>query len=99
MSTIPPNWLASILGAPESQRSAGAAKNKDAADQAERSGTARFTENLHEAIENADRDGQVYADAQGLGSQGRETPESEEEAAHEPDADESAPGQSIDVQA
>jgi hypothetical protein len=102
MSTIPPNWLGSVLGTPAAQQQATAAKNKEAVDQAARSGAAKFTDSLHNVIENSDRDAQAYADSEGLGSQGRpfaeESEPGEQQAPDERDGTD-ATGGAIDVQA
>lgn len=99
MSTIPPNWMASVLGGLDTQKQAAAAKNKEAADQAEHTGTAKFAERLQAVIENSDRDGEVYADAEGLGSQGRAPSDApEEQDSAECDASDSAEG-GLDIQA
>lgn len=101
MSTIPPNWMASVLGAHEAQKQSEQKKTREASDQAERAGTEKFAESLKNVIEEADRDSEVYEDAEGLGSQGRSfSEEAEEDAEHpedEPETDESAGG--LDVQA
>lgn len=79
MATIPPNWMSSIFGAQGAQHQGSAKKAKDAADQSQASERGSFSERLQNVIENSDRDGQVYEDAEGLGSQGRSFEESEEE--------------------
>lgn len=68
MSTIPPNWLGSIIQTQGSQARAAEAKQKENAAAAERAGEAGFAEKLQDVIENTDRDSQVYADAEGTGS-------------------------------
>lgn len=100
MSTIPPNWMGSIIGTHDTQRNASEAKSRDAASQAERN---QFANRLQNAIEETERDNEVYADAEGLGSQGRpsedESDESTEQLASEQqDEDESSAG-GLDVQA
>ena len=71
MSAIPPNWLSSIIGAHGAQDRSAIKKNKEAADQAEHADNVNFKDNLQNVIDNSDRDGEVYEDAEGLGSQGR----------------------------
>jgi hypothetical protein len=70
MSTIPPNWLGSIIQAHGAQDRA----NKSKTDEAQASSdTTRDTraEGSQNTIENSDSDSSVYADAEGAGSQGR----------------------------
>jgi hypothetical protein len=83
MSTIPPNWLGSIIQTHGAQERAGQAKDAENADQAKRTGSGAFSEKLQDIIENTDRDVEVYADAEGAGSQGRPFNETEEEAQKE----------------
>lgn len=71
MSTIPPNWLGSIIQTQGSQSKAAVDKQREADAQAERAGTQPFAESLQNVIEESDRDSQVYSDAEGTGSQGR----------------------------
>ena len=102
MSAIPPNWMGSVIGAHGAQKSAADQKKTEAADQAERSGSAKFSENLQNVIENSDADGEVYAESEGLGSEGRPFSEDSEQSQEqqppeEPDSD-SSPG-GLDVQA
>jgi hypothetical protein len=70
MSAIPPNWLGSVAQTTGAQARAGADHAREAREQANRI-TGEFTDTLSEAIEAADRDSQVYSDAEGSGSQGR----------------------------
>jgi len=88
MSTIPPNWLGSIIQTHGAQDRAAEAKNKERAADAERAGKEGFAERLQDIIENSDRDSQVYADAEGAGSQGRPFSEEEEKQEHESAEDE-----------
>ncbi len=97
MSVIPPTWLGSILGTPAAQQHAGAAKSKDAVEEASQTSAAKFSDSLRNVIENSDKDSQAYADSEGLGSQGRQTPDQPEPSSEPPDAPESAGG--IDLQA
>jgi hypothetical protein len=103
VSTIPPNWLGSILGTPAAQQHAGAAKSKEAVEQVSRSNAAKFSDSLHNVIENSDKDSQAYADSEGLGSQGRQSAD-ETAANEEPKSDDGEGpakegGGGIDVQA
>lgn len=88
MSAIPPNWLGSIIQAHGAQNNAAKARHKETTDQTRRSEP--FQDQLQEVIENADRDSQVYSDAEGSGSQGRSSEEPETDAADE------SPGESDD---
>jgi len=99
MSTIPPNWMGSVLGAHEAQKQSEQRKTREASDQAERAGTEKFADSLKNVIEESDRDSEVYEDAEGLGSQGRPfSEEPEEEGSHdEGESEDSAGG--LDVQA
>ena len=106
MSTIPPNWMASVLGSQGAQERAGATRKKEAADQAERTGSDKFADSLHNVIENSDRDSEVYADAEGLGGQGSpfsEEPEQSEEQEQEENEEEDEESQAsegeLDIQA
>lgn len=86
MSAIPPNWLGSILGTPGANGRAGADRAKSQADEARQTGADAFAERLQNVIDEGDRDGQVYSDAEGTGSQGRQS-ESTEEPPSEPATD------------
>lgn len=103
MSTIPPNWMASVIQSQGAQNRADEAKRKEAIEQSERAGKGDFTENLKNVIENSDRDSEVYADAEGSGGQG--SPGSaEEDDEQNADAEEQAgrddePQGGLDVQA
>lgn len=76
MSTIPPNWLGSIIQTQGAQERANQAKNAEDAKGTERGA---FSEKLQDIIENNDRDVEVYSDAEGAGSQGAPFSEPEEE--------------------
>ncbi len=91
MSTIPPNWLGSIIQTQGAHAREAADKSKEAGAAAEQT-DASFAERLGE-IEATDRDSQVYSDAEGTGSQGRpfEDQPPEEEAA-DAEAGEDEPG-------
>jgi hypothetical protein len=86
MSAIPPNWLGSILGTPAAQGRAGADRAKSQADEAQQTGGDAFADRLQNVIDEGDRDGQVYSDAEGTGSQGRESdsPETAADPATDP---------------
>jgi hypothetical protein len=100
MSTIPPNWMSSVIGAQDVQRNAATARNKDAADEASRSSNAPFAERLQNVIENSDRDSEVYADAEGTGSQGRPSSQESEEQPAETEHEEDTPtAGGLDIQA
>ena len=77
MSTIPPNWLGSIIQSQGAQERAGQAKSAEEAKGTERGA---FSDKLREVIENSDRDVEVYSDAEGTGSQGSPFSEAEEPA-------------------
>jgi hypothetical protein len=93
--------MASVIQSAGAQDSAAAAKRKERADESERTGRGDFAENLQNVIENTDRDSEVYADAEGTGSQGR--PHSGEEEEHldeeEQEQADEQPGGGLDVQA
>ena len=99
MSAIPPNWLSSIIGAHGAQDRSAIRKNKETADQAERTDNVNFKENLQNVIDNSDRDGEVYEDAEGLGSQGRSSEEAppDQPQDEQRETDQSSGG--LDVQA
>ena len=97
MSTIPPNWLGSIIQTQGAQERATQAKNVEKAQQ---NGHDAFAEKLQDVIENSDRDGAVYADAEGSGSQGSPFSEPEEEQAPEETTDEpEPPAGGLDIEA
>ena len=79
MSTIPPNWMGSVIQSHGAQDRAAEAKNRERTADAERAGKDGFSERLQDVIENTDRDTQVYSDAEGTGSQGRPFSEEEEQ--------------------
>jgi hypothetical protein len=81
MSTIPPNWLGSIIQSHDAQRRADANRSAEQAAAAERArDPAAVDRNI---IENDDTDSSVYSDAEGAGSQGRSHSESESEPEEE----------------
>jgi hypothetical protein len=74
MTTIPPNWLGSIIQSQGAQERASQAKNAEEAKGTERGA---FSDKLRDVIENNDRDVEVYSDAEGAGSQGSPFSEAE----------------------
>ncbi len=99
MSTIPPNWLSSIVGSQGAQHASGTRRAKETAEQAEPAGAANFADNLHNTIENSDRDGEVHTDSEGLGSQGRAYQEEPPAEGQPPEAESPATEGGLDVQA
>ena len=75
--------MGSVLQSHGAQDRAAEAKNKERTADAERAGKNGFSERLQDVIENTDRDTQIYADAEGTGSQGRPFSEEETEEAEE----------------
>jgi hypothetical protein len=96
MSTIPPNWLGSIIQSQGAQDRAGRAKGAEDAKGADR---AAFSERLQDVIENSDRDVEVYSDAEGTGSQGAPFSEPEEQAEPDQTPDEEAASGTLDIEA
>ncbi len=98
MSTIPPNWLGSIIQSHGAQSRAGEARAAEDAAAAERArdGSAEKRTNV---IENDDTDSSVYSDAEGAGSQGRSGGEEHLEDAPDHDLDEQQEQGGLDVQA
>jgi len=97
MSSIPPNWLGSIIQTQGAQERAGQARSTDEAKQSERG---HFAEKLQDVIETGEGDGEVYEDAEGTGSQGSPFSEADEEEQLEDEAraeDDSAGG--LDIEA
>ncbi len=100
MSGIPPNWVSSIVGGGEASRQAGAARNKETAEQVQGAAPARFADKLQDVISSAERDEQVYSDAEGLGSQGRPFSEQQpEQPPPDPPDEHEPPAGGLDVQA
>jgi hypothetical protein len=88
--------MSSIIGTHDTQRNASEAKSRDSASQAERN---QFANRLQNAIEETEKDNEVYSDSEGLGSQGRPSESDESEAQRdEEQQDESTPG-GLDIQA
>jgi hypothetical protein len=98
MSTIPPNWLGSIIQTQGAQERATQAKSAEEAKGAER---ATFSERLQDVIENSDRDVEVYSDAEGTGSQGSppSEPEDELEEAKETEGELNEDAGGLDIEA
>jgi hypothetical protein len=71
MSTIPPNWLGSIIQTQGAKARAAGDKQRENVAETERGAEGNFADKLQDVIENSDRDSQVYSDAEGGGSQGR----------------------------
>ncbi|MBK9120286.1 MAG: hypothetical protein IPM18_11895 [Phycisphaerales bacterium] len=84
MSAIPPGWLGSIAQIQGAQQRAAADKSRTDAAQADRVSGGSFADKLQDIIEASDRDAQVFADAEGSGSQGR--PADDEAEEHTPRA-------------
>lgn len=99
MSTIPPNWLGSIIQTQGSHARAAGDKEKESGLQAERVGADSFAEKLQDVIESSDRDSQVYSDAEGTGSQGRQSEGPPEESQAPPGESLDAPTGGLDIQA
>ncbi len=98
MTTIPPNWMGSIIQTQGAEKASAERKAKESAAESEQAGG--FAEKLQNVIENNDRDSQVFSDAEGAGSQGHPF---EEGAEGEPKQDETSPEEDdaggLDVQA
>ncbi len=71
MSSIPPNWLGSIIQSQGAQARAAEKSARESADQARATDRGSFSENLNDIIENVAGSGDVDPDAEGTGSQGR----------------------------
>jgi len=99
MTAIPPNWLSSVVGAHGAQDQSQVRRVKEAADQAERSSSGQFRENLQNIIDNRDRDTEVYTDSEGMGSQGRPFSEGGEEQAAEQQPEAEAGDEGLDIRA
>lgn len=99
MTTIPPNWLGSIIQSHGAQKRATEARAAEDASAAERKGDLGGAENRNNVIENDDTDSSVYADAEGAGSQGRSSDQEplDETPDEEPDQDSEQNG--LDIQA
>lgn len=96
MSTIPTNWLGSIIQSQGAQERAGQAKNVEEAKGGER---ADFSDRLRDIIENDDRDAEVYSDAEGSGGRGSPFSESDETEDKPGGATEDRESGNLDLQA
>lgn len=97
MSAIPPPGHAGLIQAHEAARRAAEAKATEESAEAKRASKDAFADRLREVIGSEDRDSQVYADAEGAGSQGKafdEAPDEEQDqdAAAAADDEPDAPG-------
>lgn len=104
MSSIPPAGHAGLIQTHGAQRRATETRARQAAGEAERTNRDSFSEKLKEVIENDDLDSQVYTDAEGAGSQGKQFADGEPAADDTLiDEDESknppAPESGLDIQA
>lgn len=73
MAAIPPNWLASNIQSTAAQSRAAEARNREQS--AEPVAHPAAVRDLTGAVENEGRDGSVYSDSEGSGSQGRSAPD------------------------
>ena len=99
MTSIPPGWLGSIIQTQGAQERAGQAKNVENAQEAKGAERGEFSDKLKDVIGNSDRDTEVYADAEGTGSQGKPFSESEEEKLEEDEARDESAGSGLDIEA
>lgn len=99
MSTIPPNWLGSIIQTQGAHARATGEKEKESGIQAERVGVDSFANKLQDVIEGSDRDSQVYSDAEGSGSQGRPSEGPPDDAPAVPDEASETSSGGLDLQA
>lgn len=103
MSTIPPNWMGSIIQTQGAKASAAEQQQRQQSTQTDGTSGGKFANQLQNVIEAADADSAVYEDAEGAGSQGRPfeggEPETEPESTESADegGDEGGPG--LDLQA
>lgn len=101
MSSIPPNWISSVVGGVSASGRASEAKNKEDADRTRSVDNASFAERLGKVIESDDADMQVDSESEGRGSQGRafseETPD--DDAQEQSTAEETLDGGSLDLEA
>ena len=88
MSTIPPNWLGSIIQTQGGQARAAGDKQKAEAAQTESTKEGTFADKLQDVIDETDRDSQVYSDAEGTGSQGRPSEQPDDDQATKPEDEE-----------
>src|SRR5262245_56394305 len=103
MASIPPAWLASNIQGVGAQQRAAEARDRDAADAANKAGgKSPFARELTDAIETSDRDEQVDADGQGGGGQGRadgHSDESEKDSQQPSNRPPPQPGSGLDLEA
>ncbi len=97
-SIVPPNWLGSIIQTHGARARSVQEREQEGAAQSEREADV-FAGKLRDAIDNTDRDGQVYADAEGAGSQGRPFEGAALEQPSVPDDADPDEGGHLDVQA
>lgn len=97
MSAIPPNPVAAGIQAFGAAQRASESKRKE--DSAGEAGRGEFTEKLLDVIENSDRDSEVYADAEGTGSQGKDHPAPDDEASETDPNDDPPPLGGLDLTA
>lgn len=105
MSAIPPDVLGSAIQAPSTQRDIARVRDVERTAQSSASRTqARAIDEAATLVETSDNDTQVYADAEGSGSQGR-APDGRDEPGAEPELDRTsverppAPPARLDLQA
>jgi len=99
MSGIPPAGLGSIIQTQGAQAQAAERKAREDGAQTERTGPAAFAGQLQDVIEATDRDSQVYADAEGTGSQGRPFEEARREESPDGAPVDERPAEHLDLQA
>lgn len=98
MSTIPPNWLGSVLGGSAAQGRAVERQVRDEADAA-RSADGDFANRLRDLVGSVDRDSGVDPEGGGAGGQGRASQTPEEPSAPQPDDAGPAGPTGVDLQA
>jgi hypothetical protein len=100
MAGIPPGWLGSIIQTQGAAQRTGEKKAKEDSSAVENAGAGSFADKLQNVVGASDRDNQVYADAEGAGSQGSPFEEggAEQESGAETNADE-AGSSGLDVEA
>lgn len=85
MSSIPPAGHASLIQAHGAARRAAETSEKEAAAESKRTRNDKFADRLQEVIENDNLDSQVYADAEGAGSQGKRHADERDESSEADD--------------
>lgn len=99
MSAIPPNWAASVIQSSQAAARVGEDQKKERA-QADQVSKGEFSRHLLDSIESADRDSQVYEDAEGKGGQGRSDDQHDGHDHVDTQADEAPPaGNGLDLSA